>query len=232
MSERIRHPAPTSIRQVFYEGNELRAIWSLCLFAMLVLSALYAGDSMARHFLRGAGLATLFFVREIRILLTFFFATWVMARIEGQSIAEYGLPWRSMFGCRFWIGALLGFASLTCLLLAMRLIRRFPFRSGRSARYGHREVGADLCAGVRLGRLDGRIQRSRVCALHAYEDYHILASRNYDGHRLRLLSYSQFRGGLDRIIQRWPVRPASLSVASQNRGSVDAHWLPHGVRLG
>jgi membrane protease YdiL (CAAX protease family) len=45
-----------------------------------------------------------------------------MGRIEGRNIAEYGLPWRSMFGRSFWIGALLGFASLTCLLLAMRLI--------------------------------------------------------------------------------------------------------------
>jgi len=127
MSERIRQPAPDSIRQLFYERNELRAVWSLCLFALLVLPALYGGDSVARHFLRGAGLATLFFVREIRILLTFLFATWVMGRIEGRGIAEYGLPWRSMFSCRFWTGALLGFASLTCLLLAMRWIGVFHF---------------------------------------------------------------------------------------------------------
>jgi len=35
------------------------------------------------------GLAISFFVRETRVLLTFFFATWLMGRIEGRSIAEY-----------------------------------------------------------------------------------------------------------------------------------------------
>jgi membrane protease YdiL (CAAX protease family) len=88
---------------------------------------LYGGDFVARQFTHGAAPATLFFVRETRIFLTFLFATWTMGRIEGRSIAEYGLPWRSMFGRRFWIGALLGFASLSCLLLAMSLIRVFHF---------------------------------------------------------------------------------------------------------
>jgi len=127
MSERIRHSVPTSIRQVSSNGNELHAVWSLCLFSLLILPALYSGDFAARRFLRDAGLATLFFVREIRILLTFFVATWIMGRIESRRIAEYGLPWRSMFSRRFWIGALLGFASLSCLLLVMRLIGVFHF---------------------------------------------------------------------------------------------------------
>ena len=127
MSERVQYSAPTFVRRVFYDTTELRAVWSLCLFSLLVLSMLYGGNFVARQFLQGAGPATLFFVREIRILLTFFFATWILGRIEGRSIAEYGLPWRSMFGGRFWIGALLGFGSLSCLLLAMRLIGVFHF---------------------------------------------------------------------------------------------------------
>lgn len=127
IEDRIRLQAPTSIRQVFFDGSELRAVWSLCVFSLLILPALYGGDYVARHLLQGAGLATSFFVREIRVLLTFFFATWLMRRIEGRSIAEYGLPWQSMFGRRFWIGALLGFTSLTCLLLVLRLIGVFHF---------------------------------------------------------------------------------------------------------
>jgi hypothetical protein len=61
---------------------------------------LYCGNFIVRQYLQGAGPATLFFVREITIFLTFFFAAWVMGQIEGPSIAEYGLPWRSMFGGR------------------------------------------------------------------------------------------------------------------------------------
>jgi len=113
--------------RVFYDTTELRAVWSLCLFSALVLPMLYGGKLAARQFFEGAGPATFFFVREIRIFLTFLFATWIMGWIEGRDIAEYGLPWRLMFGRRFWIGALLGFASLTCLLLAMRLIGVFHF---------------------------------------------------------------------------------------------------------
>jgi hypothetical protein len=120
-------PTPTSVRRVFYTATELRAIWSFCLFLLLVLSLLYGGNFVARQFLQGAGPATLFFVREIRIFLSFFLATWIMGWIEGRTIAEYGLPWRSMFGGRFWMGVLLGFVSLTCLLLAMRLAGVFHF---------------------------------------------------------------------------------------------------------
>src|SRR6516225_5177038 len=121
------YPGSTFARRVFYDTSELRPLWSLCLFGLLVLSMLYGGNFVVRQFLQGAGPATLFFVREIRIFLTFFFATWIMGQIEGRSIAEYGLPWRSMFGGRFWIGALLGFGALTCLLLTMRLVGVFHF---------------------------------------------------------------------------------------------------------
>ena len=121
------HPAATVARRVFHDTNKLHAFWNLCLFLLLVLPLLYGGDFLTRQLLQGANLAALFFVREIRILFTFFFATWTMGRIEGHSIAEYGLPWRLMFGGRFWIGALLGFFSLTCLLLVMHIVGVFHF---------------------------------------------------------------------------------------------------------
>ena len=115
------------IRRVFDDKSKLRALCSLSLFSLLVVSILYGGKFIAHRFSNGSGPATLFFLREIRILLSFLFPTWIMGSIEGRSIAEYGLPWRRMFGGRFWVGTLLGFASLTCLLLAMRLVGVFHF---------------------------------------------------------------------------------------------------------
>ena len=115
------------IRRVFHDKSKLRAFCSLCLFSLLVVSMLYGGKFIAHRFSNGSGPATLFFLREIRILLSFLFPTWIMGSIEGRSIAEYGLPWRRMFGGRFWVGTLLGFASLTCLSLAMRLVGVFHF---------------------------------------------------------------------------------------------------------
>ena len=113
------HPAATVARRVFHDTNKVHAFLNLCLFLLLVLPLLYGGNFLTRQLLPGANLATLFFVREIRTFLTFFCATWIMGWIEGRNIAEYGLPWRLMFGRRFWTGALFGFASLTCLLLAI-----------------------------------------------------------------------------------------------------------------
>jgi membrane protease YdiL (CAAX protease family) len=127
MTEPVPRISPTFFRRVFYETAEPRAVWRLCLFLILVLPLLYGGHFAARKFLQGAGLATLFFVREVRIFLTYLFATWVMGRIEGRSTAEYGLPRRPIFRSRFWEGALLGFVSLTGLILAMRLIGFFHF---------------------------------------------------------------------------------------------------------
>ena len=121
------HPAATVAQRVFHDTNKLQAFRNLCVFLLLVLPLLYGGNFLTRQLLQGANLATVFFVREIRILLTFFFATWTMGQIEGHSIAEYGLPWRLMFGGRFWIGALLGFVSLTFLLLVMHLVAAFHF---------------------------------------------------------------------------------------------------------
>jgi membrane protease YdiL (CAAX protease family) len=52
-----------------------------------------------------------------------------MGRIEGRTIADYGLPWRGMFRAQFWQGALLGFAAITGLLAAMRVAGVFYFGS-------------------------------------------------------------------------------------------------------
>ena len=52
-----------------------------------------------------------------------------MGRIEGRTIADYGLPWRGMFRVQFWQGVLLGFASITGLLAAMRGVGVFYFGS-------------------------------------------------------------------------------------------------------
>ena len=62
-------------------------------------------------------------------LLVLLLASWILGRIEGRTLADYGLPWRSMFCTRFWQGALLGFSMITCLLLIMRLVGAFSFGS-------------------------------------------------------------------------------------------------------
>ena len=43
-------------------------------------------------------------------------AALVMTRIEKRSFAEYGLPGKSAFGTRFWLGAICGFAMFSLLM--------------------------------------------------------------------------------------------------------------------
>ena len=54
-------------------------------------------------------------------------ASWIMAKIEKRSIAAYGLPWRKMFGRRFWQGAAMAFAGLTGFLALAHLAKLFSF---------------------------------------------------------------------------------------------------------
>ena len=54
-------------------------------------------------------------------------ATWIMSRIELRRIADYGLPARGGFRSNFWWGALVGFSSITLLLLSLRFAGVFQF---------------------------------------------------------------------------------------------------------
>jgi uncharacterized protein len=55
------------------------------------------------------------------------FASWVMTRMEWRKIADYGLPLERAFCGQFWQGIAIGFASITALLGAMRLVGVFQF---------------------------------------------------------------------------------------------------------
>ncbi len=52
-----------------------------------------------------------------------------MARMEGCSFGDFGLPARRAFGRNFWMGTLWGIAALTVLMLALRVAGVFQFGS-------------------------------------------------------------------------------------------------------
>jgi len=62
----------------------------------------------------------------------------LMARIEGINVDEYGLPRRQAFGRMFWLGAVWGLASITTLMLALRGVHAFYF--GQVVLHGVRVV--------------------------------------------------------------------------------------------
>jgi membrane protease YdiL (CAAX protease family) len=121
--------SPSIFRRVFYGPSEIRAGWRLCIFLAIVTTLIEASNLIVRQMLHGADDTTLFLVREVMDFFIFLLASWIMGRIEGRTIADYGLPWRGMFRLQFWQGALLGFVAITGLLVAMRLAGVFYFGS-------------------------------------------------------------------------------------------------------
>ncbi len=122
-------PSPSVFHRVFYGPSELRTGWRLCIFLAIVIVLINATNFIVGRLLHGADRTTLFLLFLVINFLIFLFASWIMGRIEGRTIADYGLPWRRMFGVQFWLGVLLGFASITGLLIAMRVAGVFYFGS-------------------------------------------------------------------------------------------------------
>jgi membrane protease YdiL (CAAX protease family) len=120
---------PSVFHRVFYGPSELRAGWRLFIFLAIVIAVINARNLMVRWLLHGADDTALVFVREVSDFLIFLLASWIMGNIEGRTIADYGLPRRGMFRVQFWQGALLGFAAITGLLVAMRVVGVFYFGS-------------------------------------------------------------------------------------------------------
>ena len=68
-------------------------------------------------------------VAEARMMLAVILPAFAMARIEGRSFGDFGLPAKRAFGRDFWVGALWGIASLTALILALTALGAFSFGS-------------------------------------------------------------------------------------------------------
>jgi uncharacterized protein len=129
MSEAEQSRSPSVLHRVFYGPSELRAGWRLGIFVAIVIALINLSNLTVRRLLPGADSTTLFLAREVMDFLILLLASGIMGRIEGRTIADYGLPWRKMFRVQFWQGVVLGFASITGLLVAMRAAGVFYFGS-------------------------------------------------------------------------------------------------------
>jgi len=124
----LTSPGTTPVlRRWFYGPSGLRAGWRLLIFSAIVTALLKGENWTVQTYLPGLDEVPKFLVFEVTSFLTFLLASWVMSRIEGRTIADYGLPWRHMFQRQFWTGAALGFAALSFLLIGLRLSGAFYF---------------------------------------------------------------------------------------------------------
>lgn len=78
---------------------------------------------------------------EIRLMLAAILPGFVMARIEGQSFGNFGLPAKDILRRNFWVGGFWGISALTVLMLTLRVIGVFSFGSIRLHGVRWLEVG-------------------------------------------------------------------------------------------
>ncbi len=139
----------------FLGPNGIRAGWRLLLFILIACLFGFALFRLPRLVgLRPQGglhPSTLLFGEGMAFLAIFLSAI-VMGRIEGRSLADYGLPGRGAFGPEFWRGGLWGFLALTTLLAALRLANSYSIAglalSGRDiVSYAVLWAAAFLCVG-------------------------------------------------------------------------------------
>jgi membrane protease YdiL (CAAX protease family) len=56
-------------------------------------------------------------------------ATWIVSRMEKRPFSDYGIPIRQALGIRFWEGSVWGFATLSAILLVLRVSGHFRMDS-------------------------------------------------------------------------------------------------------
>lgn len=106
--------------------NGLRAGWRVILFLAIFIPLAFAVSRLIDPLLRSlhadigspVGIIIGFGLFVPALLL----ASWLMAKFERRTLANYGLPWRQAFGKRFWQGAAFSFVSISVLLAVMRLL--------------------------------------------------------------------------------------------------------------
>ena len=122
------------LRGFFYGPLQLRAGWRFMIFAAIVMVLMVAKTAFIRLLPHVIDPATSYLVDKTLKFAVFLLASWIMAKIEARSIADYGLPWRQVFGRRFWQGAVMAFVGLIGFLMTLRIAGVFRF--GEIAQHG------------------------------------------------------------------------------------------------
>ena len=111
---------------IFWGPNGLRAGWRLLMFFAICAIVLFGVGFVSRHLFRRGAVINPFdpevLLRgEAVIFGVILFASWIMSKFEEREIADYGLPLRTAFRGDFWKGIVIGFASISALLAALRV---------------------------------------------------------------------------------------------------------------
>lgn len=120
------------LEQVFKGPGGVRSGWRLLVFVLLAaipfitLEVVLAAAGFRPDFTQGLQPSVILVAEGIEFLCPLF-AAWVMSHLEKKHFPEYGLPARGAFGRDFWVGAAIGLAALSALMVGIRLVGGFYF---------------------------------------------------------------------------------------------------------
>jgi uncharacterized protein len=137
--ENIPSPTLRPLHTIFRGPNGIRAGWRMLIFFALIVALQLAVAlpvvlvSIIRHHARprlgiinyNTLTPSILAISEAIFLVFPGIAAWIMARIEHCQWGQYGLPIRVAFTKNFWLGTLLGFASICANLLGISAFHGF-----------------------------------------------------------------------------------------------------------
>jgi membrane protease YdiL (CAAX protease family) len=125
--------ATRAFHMIFVGPNGLRPGWRLLIYILLTIACLKVAGSIAHAFGLHAPKSeaevtpwNMAWSRALQFLI-FLFTAYIMSKIERRPVGAYGLPARAAFGKQFWEGVLIGFVSLSLLLVMLRISGAFYF---------------------------------------------------------------------------------------------------------
>jgi CAAX protease family protein len=137
----IAQSSEKSLPERIFQGPDgLRVVWRILLylsvFAAIAFALLWLGRSLLPDVSSGVARLWQDMYGEAALLIAAIAPAFLMARIEGHSFDDYGLPRKQAFGKAFWIGSVWGILSIGVLLLMLRGAHVFSF--GHLALHGAR----------------------------------------------------------------------------------------------
>jgi uncharacterized protein len=118
---------PSYARTLFFDSDGLRPGWGFAFYVMIFcLLQRWVAEFASSLNLGASGLWSNM-LEEFGMFVAAVVPSLLLARVERRSWNVYGLPRRQIFGKRFWLGALWGFAAVSLLIFALYGIHIFAF---------------------------------------------------------------------------------------------------------
>lgn len=123
-----RRASGSESKRLFIGPNGLRAGWRLLIFIMMLVAMGAVARAIIIRFLIPAGFAPEAFtpwsvaVQDAFFIFILGIATWVMSKIEGRKLGQYGLPLRRGLTKQLWLGLSIGFLATSGTMFLIYLL--------------------------------------------------------------------------------------------------------------